>query len=168
MFANAFEKEKIPLFRRLASLSETAHFRGERSAGLEPARKGTEMARARPSVLKLTDHAAERVREIIGHSDRPVAGVRVGVKNGGCAGMSYTLNYVEAADPRDERIEDKGITLFIEPKAVLFLIGTTMDYRDEKLRSGFVFENPNEISACGCGESVMLKPAEPEAMTAGA
>ena len=126
------------------------------------------MARPRPSVLKLTDHAADRVREIIGHSDKPVAGVRVGVKNGGCAGMSYTLNYVEAADPRDERIEDKGITLFIEPKAVLFLIGTTMDYRDEKLRSGFVFENPNEISACGCGELVMLKPAEPEAMTAGA
>ena len=116
--------------------------------------------RPRPAVMKLTDHAAEHVREIIAEAARPIAGVRVGVKNGGCAGMAYTLDYVEAPDARDEVVSDKGVTVFIDPKAILFLIGTVMDFQETKLRSGFVFQNPNEVSACGCGESVQLKPAE--------
>lgn len=118
------------------------------------------MARARLQVMSLSDTAAERVREIIEDSDRAIAGLRVGVKKGGCAGMEYTMDYVEAADPKDEVVVDKGVTLYIDPKAVLFLLGTTMDFETTKLRSGFVFRNPNEVSACGCGESVQLKPAD--------
>jgi iron-sulfur cluster assembly protein len=120
------------------------------------------MAIPRPKfqVLSLTDVAAERVRDIVSRSDRPVAGLRVGVRNGGCAGMAYTLDYVDAAKPGDEVVTDRGVTVYVDPKAVLFLLGTVMDYRESKLSSGFVFNNPNEISACGCGESVMLKPAE--------
>jgi len=86
------------------------------------------------------------------------------VKNGGCAGMTYTMEYAEALDPLDEMVEDKGVRLFIDPKAVLFLLGTEMDYRIDKLSAGFVFNNPNQTSACGCGESVAITPArrEPE------
>jgi len=122
------------------------------------------MARARLQVMSLSDAAAERVREIIEDSDRAIAGLRVGVKKGGCAGMEYTMDYVEAADPKDEVVVDKGVTLYIDPKAVLFLLGTTMDFETTKLRSGFVFRNPNEVSACGCGESVQLKPASAAAL----
>jgi iron-sulfur cluster assembly protein len=109
--------------------------------------------------MRLSDNAAGRIKDIIGKSERPIAGIRVGVKNGGCAGMSYTMEYAEALDPRDEVIEDKGVRLFIDPKAVLFLIGTEMDYRIDKLSAGFVFNNPNQASASGCGESVALTPA---------
>ncbi len=95
-------------------------------------------------------------------SGNAAAGVRIGVKNGGCAGMEYTMEYAEARGPHDEVIEDKGVKLLIDPSAVLFLLGTEMDYRTDRMRSGFVFNNPNQTSSCGCGESVLLKPAEDE------
>jgi iron-sulfur cluster assembly protein len=110
--------------------------------------------------MRLTETAATHIRDILGRSDRPVAGVRVGVKNGGCAGMSYTMEYAEAVNPLDEVVEDKGVKLLIDPKAVLFLLGTEMDYKVDKLTSGFVFNNPNQTSACGCGESVAIAPAK--------
>ena len=118
--------------------------------------------RPRPQVMRLSEAAAGRIRDIIGKSERPIAGIRVGVKNGGCAGMSYTMEYAEAFDPRDEIVEDKGVRVLIDPKAVLFLLGTEMDYRVDKLSSGFVFINPNQTSACGCGESVAITPAKQE------
>jgi iron-sulfur cluster assembly protein len=119
--------------------------------------------RPRPQVMRLSDAAAARIKEIIAKSDRPFAGVRVGVKNGGCAGMSYTLEYAEKANPTDEVINDKGVTLLVDPKAVMFLLGTEMDYKVDKLSAQFVFNNPNQTSACGCGESVLLTPATGEA-----
>ena len=125
-------------------------------------------SKSRFKVMTLTHAAAVRVGEIIANSDKPIAGLRVGVKNGGCAGMSYTMEFAEGVNPLDEVIEDKGVTLLIDPKAVLFLLGARMDYRTDKLSSGFVFENPNETSACGCGESVAITPASPEALAADA
>ena len=110
-------------------------------------------------VLTLTDAAADRVKDIMAKADRPIAGVRVGVKNGGCAGMSYTMEYAEAGKPGEDVVEDKGVKVFVDPKAVLFLLGTQMDFQTTKLASQFVFNNPNQTSACGCGESVQLKPA---------
>ena len=115
--------------------------------------------RPRPQVMRLTDAAAVRIKDILGRADRPIAGVRVGVKNGGCAGMSYTLEYAERANPTDEVVDDKGVRLLIDPKAALFLLGTEMDFKTDKLSSGFVFNNPNQTSACGCGESVAITPA---------
>lgn len=119
--------------------------------------------RPKPKVVTLTDAAAERVREIMANSDRLIAGLRVGVKNGGCAGMSYTMEYAEEAGPLDEVVEDKGVTVLIDPKAVLFLLGTEMDFQVDRLSSRFVFNNPNQTSACGCGESVALTPANLDA-----
>jgi iron-sulfur cluster assembly protein len=116
--------------------------------------------------MRLTEAAAARIRELIAKSDRPIAGVRVGVKNGGCAGMSYTLEYAETASPSDEVVEDKGVRLLIDPRAVMFLLGTEMDYKVDKLSAQFIFNNPNQASACGCGESVLLTPARPEASEA--
>ena len=116
-------------------------------------------ARPRPQVMKLTDAAADRIKAIMAKADKPFAGVRVGVKNGGCAGMAYTMEYAESAAKFDEVVEDKGVKLLIDPKAVLFLLGTEMDYQTTKLSSGFVFNNPNQTGSCGCGESVTLKPA---------
>ena len=124
--------------------------------------------RPRPQVMRLSETAAQRIREAIGKADRPVAGVRVGVKTGGCAGMSYTMEYAEKANPLDEVVEDKGVRILIDPKAVLFLLGTEMDYKVDKLSAQFVFNNPNQTSACGCGESVQLEPANVEASGAGA
>ena len=118
------------------------------------------MARARPKVVTLTDAAAERVKAIMARSQEPVAGLRVGVKKGGCAGMEYTMEYAAEAGPNDEVIEEKGVRLLIDPSAILFLLGTEMDYRTDKLTSGFVFNNPNQTSACGCGESVEIRPAQ--------
>jgi iron-sulfur cluster assembly protein len=117
----------------------------------------------RPQVLSLTEAAAERIRALTAASGKEVAGVRIGVKNGGCAGMEYTMEYARTRGPHDEVIEDKGVKLLIDPTAVLFLLGTEMDYRADRMRSGFVFNNPNQTSACGCGESVTLKPAEADA-----
>jgi iron-sulfur cluster assembly protein len=122
--------------------------------------------RPRPQVMRLTDAAATRIKSIFDKAERPIAGVRVGVKNGGCAGMSYTMEYAEAVQPHDEVIEDKGVKLLIDPKAVLFLLGTEMDFKVDKLTSGFVFNNPNQTSACGCGESVALTPASGESAEA--
>jgi iron-sulfur cluster assembly protein len=116
--------------------------------------------RPRPKVVTLSDRAAERVREIMGKAARPYAGLRVGVKNGGCAGQEYLLEYAEAANPLDEVVEDKGVTILVDPKAVLFLIGTEIDYEVTKLSAKFVFRNPNETDACGCGESVTIQPAQ--------
>jgi|SRR3569832_1008238 iron-sulfur cluster assembly protein len=117
-------------------------------------------ARPRPQVMRLTDAAAERIKAVMSRADKPVAGVRVGVKNGGCAGMEYTMEYADAVKPTDEVIEEKGVKLLIDPKAVLFLLGTEMDFKTEKLSAQFVFNNPNQTSACGCGESVQLTPAK--------
>ena len=115
--------------------------------------------RPRPKVVTLTEAAASRVREIMEAADRPYVGLRVGVKNGGCAGKEYTLAYAEAVEPFDEVVEDKGVTVLIEPKAVLFLIGTEIDYVTDRLASKFMFRNPNQTDACGCGESVTIVPA---------
>lgn len=122
--------------------------------------------RPRPQVMKLTDAAAERVRQIMAKSEKPVLGLRVGVKNGGCAGMEYTMEWAEDLKPFDEVIEDKGVKVLIDPKAVMFLLGTEMDFQTSTLKSGFTFNNPNQTSACGCGESVQLKPATGEAAEA--
>ena len=116
--------------------------------------------------MSLTEAAAARVCQLIASSDRPVAGLRVGVKNGGCAGMSYTMEFAESVAPHDEVIEDRGVTVLIDPKAVLFLLGTEMDFRTDKLSAGFVFNNPNQTSACGCGESVEITPVSSEALQA--
>jgi iron-sulfur cluster assembly protein len=121
------------------------------------------MPRPRPSVISLTEAAAARVRELVEGSDTPLAGLRIGVKNSGCAGMAYTLDPVETPNPADDVVTALGVTVYIDPKAVLFLLGTTMDFETTKLRAGFVFNNPNEVSSCGCGESVELKPASLEA-----
>ena len=115
--------------------------------------------RPRPQVIRLTDAAAERIKYVIANAVEPVVGVRVGVKNGGCAGMSYTMEYAERVEKADEVVEDKGVRVLIDPKAVMFLLGTEMDYKTDKLSAQFVFNNPNQTSACGCGESVTLKPA---------
>ena len=115
--------------------------------------------RPRPQVIRLTDAAAERIKYVMANAAAPVIGVRVGVKNGGCAGMAYTMEYADSVKPADEVVEDKGVRVLIDPKAVLFLLGTEMDYKTDKLAAQFVFNNPNQTSACGCGESVNLKPA---------
>ena len=120
---------------------------------------GSATPRPKPQVMKLTDAAAERVREIIARSEKPVVGLRIGVKNGGCAGMEYTMEWAEDQKPFDEVVEDKGVKVLIDAKAMMFLLGTEMDYQTTTLKSGFVFNNPNQVSACGCGESVQLKPA---------
>ena len=109
--------------------------------------------------MRLTEAAAERIKTVMAKADRPIAAVRVGVKNGGCAGMSYYMEYAEKIDPLDEVIEDKGVRILVDPKAVLFLLGTEMDYKVEKLAAQFVFNNPNQTAACGCGESVQIEPA---------
>ena len=115
--------------------------------------------RPRPKVVTLTDAAAARVKEIMDRADDAYVGLRVGVKNGGCAGQEYVFEYAKEKGPIDEVVEDKGVTILIEPKAVLFLIGTEIDYEITKLSSKFVFHNPNETDACGCGESVTIQPA---------
>ena len=118
----------------------------------------------RPKVVTRTEAAAARVREIMEAprkegADQPYVALRVGVKNGGCAGQEYTFAYAETIEPLDEVVEDKGVTILIEPKAVLFLIGSVIDYVTPRLASRFVFRNPNQTDACGCGESVTIIPA---------
>jgi len=120
------------------------------------------VARPRPQVMTITDAAAARVQEIIANSDKPLLGVRVGVKNAGCAGMSYTMEFAEQIGKYDEVVEDKGVKIVVDPKAIMFLLGTQMDFRTEKLSATFVFNNPNQTSACGCGESVAITPAREE------
>ena len=123
------------------------------------------MVRARPKVLTLTEAAADRVRAIVARSDKPVAGLRVGVKKGGCAGMEYTMEYAAEVRPLDEVVEEKGVRILVEPSAILYLLGTEMDFKTDNLTSGFVFNNPNQSSACGCGTSVEIRPAQ-EGVTA--
>ena len=120
--------------------------------------------RPRPKVVSLTDRAAERVREILAKAGDSYAGLRVGVKNGGCAGQEYVLSYAHGPEALDEVVEDRGVTIFVEPKSILFLIGSEIDYEIDKLAARFVFRNPNETDACGCGESVTIVPADPGAM----
>ena len=120
-------------------------------------------ARPKPQVMRLSEAAAARLKDLIAKADRPIAGVRVGVKNGGCAGMEYTMEYVDSIGPTDEVVEDKGVKLLIDPKAVLFLLGTEMDYVADKLAAKFMFNNPNQTEACGCGESVTIVPAKADA-----
>jgi iron-sulfur cluster assembly protein len=112
-----------------------------------------------PKAIRLSDAAAARIRDIVAASNGEHAGVRVGVVNGGCAGMSYTMDYADAAQPFEEVVEDKGVKVFIDPKAIMFLIGTEMDFVTEKFGARFVFNNPNQTAACGCGESVAITPA---------
>ncbi|MEO1544040.1 MAG: Fe-S cluster assembly scaffold SufA [Pseudomonadota bacterium] len=114
--------------------------------------------RTRPQVMTLTDAAAERIKGIIADKES-VIGLRIGIKKGGCAGMEYTMDWAETQDKFDEVIDAKGVKVLIEPMAVMYLLGTEMDYAVDKLSSGFVFNNPNQQSACGCGESVNLVPA---------
>src|SRR6185436_4780295 len=116
--------------------------------------------RERAQVIRLTDVAATRIRDILEKSEGRYIGVRVGVKNGGCAGMSYTMDYAEEQGPLDEVVEDKGVRILVDPKAVMFLIGTEMDFKRDKLAARFVFSNPNQTEACGCGESVVIQPAK--------
>ncbi len=118
------------------------------------------VARRKFKVMSLTDAAAARVREIVGNADKPLLGLRVGVKNGGCAGMSYTMEMAEEVAPFDEVVEDKGVKILVDPKAVLFLLGTEMDYKVDRMSAQFIFNNPNQTGACGCGESVQLTAAK--------
>ncbi len=112
-------------------------------------------------VLTLTDSAAERVREIVTNAGDGAAGVRVGISKGGCAGMEYTIDLVTDPNPSDDKVEaGDNTSVFVDPAATLFLLGTSMDYEVTQLRTGFVFNNPNQTSACGCGESVELKAAD--------
>ena len=122
------------------------------------------MARPRFAAMTMTERAAERARDLIATSDTPIVGLRVGVKNGGCAGMSYTLEFAGTKDPLDEVVEDKGVTILIDSKALMFLLGTQLDYETTKLASTFTFKNPNQVSACGCGESVSIVPASAASM----
>ena len=116
--------------------------------------------RERPKPVRLSDAASVRIREIMDGAEGKYLGVRVGVTNGGCAGMAYTMDYAESAGPLDEVIEDKGVKILIEPASVLFLLGSQIDYETSKLSARFVFRNPNETDACGCGESVTIVPVK--------
>ena len=124
------------------------------------------MPRPRFQVVSVTERAADRVREILASADRPAEGIRIGVKKGGCAGMEYTIDLVREAQPADDVVDVGGGKVFVNPQATLFLLGTEMDFEATKLRTGFVFRNPNQTSACGCGESVAITPAKPEAIQA--
>ena len=117
----------------------------------------------RANIISLTDAAATRISEILAESEGRYDGVRVGVTNGGCAGMSYTMDYAALAQPLDEVVEDKGVHIYVDPKAVMFLLGTEMDFKKDTLASRFVFSNPNQTDACGCGESVAITPATEKA-----
>jgi len=117
-------------------------------------------------VIKVTDRAAERVREIVENAADRAEGIRIGIKRGGCAGMEYTVDLVREANPADDSVDVGGAKVFVNPQATLFLLGTEMDFETTKLRTGFVFRNPNETSACGCGESVEIRPVEPDALAA--
>ena len=107
-------------------------------------------------VIKLSDNAANRIKEIMSGIESKSIGVRVAVKSGGCAGMSYVMEYAKEVNPTDEVIEDKGVKVLIDPKAIMYLLGTEMDYKKEKFSSQFIFKNPNETERCGCGESFKI------------
>ncbi len=115
---------------------------------------------ARFEIMTLTDKAADRVKQLVGAAEEAAVGLRVGIKKGGCAGMEYTVDLATEANSKDDLVEKDGAQVYVAPEAVLFLLGTQMDFETTTLRSGFVFNNPNQTSACGCGESVELKPAD--------
>jgi iron-sulfur cluster assembly protein len=115
-------------------------------------------------IMSLTDAAAERITEIIEDSDKPVIGLRVGIKNSGCAGVAYTMDYVTEVVAGDDHVADKGVDVWVDPKATMFLLGTVMDFEESKMSAGFTFKNPNQTGECGCGESVTLKPADLKAI----
>ncbi len=121
---------------------------------------GKSAVRPRPQVMRLTEAAASRVKELSSRADSDIVGLRVGIKNGGCAGQSYTVEYAHEVRPNDEVVEDKGVKVLVDPKAVLFLLGTEMDYIADKMQAQFIFNNPNQTGACGCGESVQLTAAK--------
>ena len=125
----------------------------------------TRMPRPRFQVVSVSERAAERVREILANAEGPAEGIRIGVKKGGCAGMEYTVHLVTEAQPMDDVVDIGGGKVFVNPQATLFLLGTEMDFEVTKLRTGFVFRNPNQTSACGCGESVEIKPVGEERLT---
>ena len=113
----------------------------------------------RPKLMNVTDAAAARIKQILQDKGDAVTGIRVGLKKSGCAGMEYTMDVAESANPSDEIVKDNGVTIFVDTMAILYLIGTEIDYKVEKLGSRFVFNNPNQTSSCGCGDSVAIKPA---------
>ncbi|ACK51143.1 iron-sulfur cluster assembly accessory protein [Methylocella silvestris BL2] len=117
------------------------------------------MANSKFSVLSLTEAAAARARDLIAGAGKPVAGIKVGIKNGGCAGMTYTLDLADEVTPGDEIVEDQGVNILIAPKDLMFLLGTKLDFETDKFAASFTFKNPNQTSACGCGESVSITPA---------
>jgi iron-sulfur cluster assembly protein len=129
---------------------------------MTPTSPAPKARRPRPQVMRLTEAAATRIVELTKRADSEIVGLRVGVKNGGCAGQSYTVEYAHEIRPTDEVVEDKGVKILVDPKAVLFLLGTEMDYKTDKMQAQFIFNNPNQVGACGCGESVQLKPANIE------
>ena len=115
----------------------------------------------RPAVVTLTEAAVNRIRALRDKSGKPRAGLRIALKEGGCAGYEYDMQWAEEAAPGDEVVEQDGVLVYVDASALLYLLGSRMDYVEEKLKSGFVFDNPNQVGACGCGESVQLKPADP-------
>ena len=115
----------------------------------------------RPPILTLTDAAVNRIRALRENSGKPEAGLRVSLKEGGCAGYEYDMQWADAPAPGDDVVETDGVKVYVDPAALLYVLGSTMDYVEDRLKAGFVFDNPNQISACGCGESVQLKPADP-------
>ena len=119
--------------------------------------------RPRPQAVRLTEAAAARIRQLTEAASGHRAGLRIGVKNGGCAGQEYTVEYADRIEPLDEVVEDKGATVLIDPKAILFLIGSEIDFQVTDLASKFVFNNPNQTDACGCGESVTITPVAQDA-----
>src|SRR3954471_15246726 len=125
-----------------------------------PAHASKPKPRPRPQVMKLTDAAAARITELTKRADSEIVGLRVGIKNGGCAGQSYTGENAPDVPPSAEEVQDKGVKILVEPKAVLFLLGTEMDYKADKMQAQFIFNNPNQVGACGCGESVQLTAAK--------
>jgi iron-sulfur cluster assembly protein len=118
------------------------------------------MANPQFAVLSLTEAAAARARKLIAAAGRPVAGLRVGIKKGGCAGMTYTMDLADEVRPADEVIEDQGVNILIAPKDLMFLLGTRLDFEADRLQASFTFQNPNQTGACGCGESVSITPAD--------
>ncbi len=123
----------------------------------------TDSPRPRPEIMTVTDRAAEQIRAIMATKPDAVA-LKIGLKKGGCAGMEYTLEWAEEVGKYDEVVETGGVRLLIDPMAVMYMFGTQMDYQVDKFSAGFIFNNPNQTSACGCGESVELKPADPKAL----
>jgi iron-sulfur cluster assembly protein len=124
------------------------------------------MANPHFAVVSLTESAAARARKLIESAGQPVAGLRIGVKNGGCAGMTYTMDLADEVRPADEVIEDQGVKILIAPKDVMFLLGTKLDFEANKLQASFTFHNPNQTGACGCGVSVSITPASKARETA--